>query len=702
MLGLGRRSMLALAIVFFLINFILVIIAIAGSTSNYNPLNNIYIFDADIKNVNVSKVIPQIAPLLTVLGTALSVPNATIDEVFGSLEAIANTTALAPLLTLLTDSNNVSATLDSLTNLAPLALSNSTAEVSGAISAVEALLNLSTNANSTFIGLEGIVSSTLSSTSDSDAAAQATVLELLSQSRNVTGSTQALMILNNLTLPQKASLLPVFSIVNQSKNQTVTFGSLVVIANATIPATLGNPLFASLANITSVTVLNATLTDLSIAAPADLKPAVQALSNIVTVSSDPLRTLGTLVNLYESNVTSAVWAKQSLASLSSLLSYASNTTEVVSAVQSLASNLNTTTTNAELASLNALFTSSSNSTQTLQYLISLSSMLATETTITGYVPYLFTLISSSSNPMKTISSLIEVVRWAAENTAVFEPIVALLAKANSVKEITQEELAFLTPKLLGYLHVPVHFRLALMSICSKQLEGSALVCKTSHPVQGLDFRAIIYVALTDSKFKPYLEALEIGENDLYLEGELLKRQHEYVPAMKATLAMCLLSIITSFFGMFLLAYVMYYRIDKLFHLFSIIAYVVFVSVFTGLAAAITAIIGDVLKSGTKHDNYGVVITDGSAFYGLMWTAFALTAVNCFIVFGVSVEHYRSIKAGTASDSDSDRAPFDDEKMTANIEVSDVSNSNVESDSISRISNQLLSNTGDEKDVVVEK
>lgn len=101
---------------------ILVIVATAGSTANYKPLTNIYIGEADIKHINVSKVIPQIGPILTILGSALTAPNSSLDDIFGAMKNIADTPALTPLLTLLSNADNTTVTIESLTELAPLAI----------------------------------------------------------------------------------------------------------------------------------------------------------------------------------------------------------------------------------------------------------------------------------------------------------------------------------------------------------------------------------------------------------------------------------------------------------------------------------------------------------------------------------------------------------------------------------------------------
>ena len=101
-------TILSVCLLFMFTTLILVIVATAGSTANYKPLTNIYIGEADIKHINVSKVIPQIGPILTILGSALTAPNSSLDDIFGAMKNIADTPALTPLLTLLSHADNLS------------------------------------------------------------------------------------------------------------------------------------------------------------------------------------------------------------------------------------------------------------------------------------------------------------------------------------------------------------------------------------------------------------------------------------------------------------------------------------------------------------------------------------------------------------------------------------------------------------------
>ncbi|EDO18699.1 hypothetical protein Kpol_1055p56 [Vanderwaltozyma polyspora DSM 70294] len=684
---LGRRAWLVVCLICYLAATIMTIVAISGSTNNTSSSRNIYIGSADISHINVSKVVPQVAPLLTVLGTAVTAPNATLDSVFGALKNIADTEALTPLLMLLSTASNVSATLQSLTALAPLAVQGNSTLVSTQIANVQGLLNLSTSANETLMGLEELIQTTLSSNSTESAMAQQTALTLLAQSNNVTGSTEALLGLNSLNSTEKQLLSPVFEIVNNSTNQTVTFGAFAVLMNTTIPQGFQS----ALESVTDMSSLNATLALLSSGAPSDLKPAVAALGALVGVSRTPLDTLTVLAGLYSRGLTTASWAKASFASLTELLTYAKNTTEVLVAVESLSAITDSTSTTNELQALEMILSSSSDPSKTLSYLIQLASVLTSDTSLTQYIPYLFTLIAASSDPIVTIDSLIIVVEWASQNAATFAPLIAILAEAASVEPISSEEFMNITPALLEYLGIPFSFRLSFFSLC-KEFGNHTQQCTHMHPVQNFDFRNIIYDALLESEFDPYLKALNITADDLYLEGRLLRREHEYVPSIKATLAMSILFFLTSFVAMFIMGWLMFKPYHSNLTWLCINIYCCFVSIFAGLSATIPSAIVGIIKRGSAYDRYNVIFKHGSAYYGLIWTSFCIVFLS-----GVSIIALWWLSRGGDTYSESGVGYYDDEKMPPNVNV----NSNDESSSTASDGNNEKVNTNAQQNVVTE-
>ncbi|CAI4045762.1 hypothetical protein SUVZ_11G0300 [Saccharomyces uvarum] len=627
-------TILSVCILFMFTILILIIVATAGSTSDYKPLTNIYIGEADIRHINVSKVIPQIGPILTILGSALTAPNSSLDAIFGAMKNIADTPALTPLLTLLSNAENTTVTIESLTELAPLAISGNPASSTKQLAEINGLLKYSSNSTETLDGLSMLVSASLSSgSSNSSSDSTSLVLDLLQDSNNPQNSTDALLTLNNLTMAEKAQLLPVFKLFALSTNKTATMTALASLMNTTIPSSLAQTLLTQLQNtISDGGSLNSTFSSLQQlvpAADADAFNAVQVLLNDTTSTN---QTLSTLTDLLEKNVTQSSSAKTAFAALTQLMDSSSNSTMVTTSVQSLAAVTNTTQSTQQLVGLDDVISSSSNTSETLTILSELQSDLSGNSSTTQYIPYLFNLLGASSDPKTTFSSLVTLTSWAQENPQTFLPILKILAEAKSVEPISSTELRTFTPNILEYLKIPVYFRLSIFTLCHANLENKILDCSSAHAVQNLDFRSIIYNALIASDFQPYLNALNITADDLYLQGKLLRREHQYVPAVKSVLAMNLLAIVFAFSTIVftILLYFNGYMIRQPLWLITVALYVC-VGLFTGLGATIIAVMIDIIKSGTADDKFGVVFTAGSAYMGLTWTAFALSVIAAVLM-----------------------------------------------------------------------
>lgn len=621
---LAKQILLSICALFTLTTFFLVIIAIAGSTSNYKPITNVYIGTADISHINVTKVIPQVGPILTILGTALTAPNSSLDEIFGALKAVADTPALTPLLTLLSNAENTSATVIALTDLAPLAVSSNSTSSTEQLVQINELLQLSTNRTNTLQGLSTLVLASMDSSNSSSSDSSTAVLNLLQDSNNVTSSTDALMVLNNMTLTEKSQLVPVFELFQLSTNESATFSALAVLMNTTIPTQTADMLFKTLEQTSSAN-LNQTLAQLSSLIPSDLKPALTAVSTLVLDSTAPNTTVTTLQGLMDNNVTQSPSAKTAFSSLTTLVTNANNDTLVLDTVESLATVTNTTTSTQQLVSLQEMLGSTSNGTQTLDILEELQSGLVADPTTAKYIPSLFSLLLASKNAEESFSSLVTLTAWAQQNPSTFTPIVEILQSAVGIETISDEKLKELTPYIMDYLNVNTQYQLSIFTLCEANTTGNIQSCSSSHAVQNLDFRSIIWQDLSASDFDPYLKALNVTEQDLQLQGKLLNREHEYVPAIKATLALSIISIVFAFVTFIAIVYFMFARrtlANKWW--FSLIFLTLCYALFTCLSAVIvTAIIG-IIKSGTYEDDYGVVFTSGPAYMGLVWTSFVLS------------------------------------------------------------------------------
>lgn len=621
----SRKINLALCALYLFATFIMVIVAIAGSTSNYKPLTNIYIGTADIAHINVTKVIPQFAPILTILGGALNSDNASIDTVFPALHQLDSTPAFAPLLTLLANAEDTNATVTALSELAPLALSNDTnSSTSQQMAEVYQLLQMSSNATESMQGLEGLVEASME---DPSSNSSTIVMHLLADSNDTLSSTEALMTLNNMSGTEKQQLTPVFALFQVSTNETATISSLATLMNSTIPSELTENMFSALNQSTD---LNQTLQQLESLVPEESRPAFEAVATLIETSSSSNTTIASLQTLLENNVTTSTSARQAFASLSTLLSNGQNDTLVLQSVQSLAMITNTTTSTQQLTSLHQLFESSNNRTGTLQVLGMLQTGLAEDSSSAQYIPPLVSLMEASSDPMTSFTSLMTFTAWAQQNTATFLPVAAILQNSERNPAPTDEDIKELTPRILEYFNINSKYQLSIFTLCERDVHNEIKTCSKSHAVQDLDFRSIIWDDLEDSDFTPYLNALNVTEDSLHLDGKLLRRQHEYVPAIKATLAFSLISIILAFFLILAVLYLMFTGAYNKWVWFGVLFTCLWYTLFTCLAAVIvTAIIG-IIKSGTSDDNYGVVFKGGPAYLGLMWTSFAL-ALACPII-----------------------------------------------------------------------
>lgn len=493
--------------------------------------------EADISRINVTKVIPETGPVLAVLAAALTAPNASYEEIFSAMKAISETSALEPLLTLLGDAESTDETLQALTVLSPLAMegnSSSTAE----LRAIQDLLQNSNNSTATIESLGALILNGSSSNSSSSK----TVFSLLEDSRNASATVDSLVVLDSLSLSEKSQLSPVFTLFSESKNRTATLRSLSTLMSANVSSSLASTLFSALASSDN---LQSSLSSLASSLPDSQAPLIAAVGTLLQSSENATQTLTVLSGMVRNNVTQSSSAKKSFAALTTLMQNSNNQTLVLTSVQTLAlsSDPNSTT---QLTALDELLGSSKNATETLAILAELESSAASGSNAEA-IPYLFQLISASTNATETFSSLLELTAFAQANPSTFAPIVKILGSATSSNNtVSEEELLNLMPEVLQYLNIATDYRLGIFTICRTDVHGKVLSCSKSHAVQPFDMRNILYTELENSDFRPYMQALGINKQDLYLEGKLQDRESEYVPAVRAVLSFNLLTIILSF------------------------------------------------------------------------------------------------------------------------------------------------------------
>ena len=637
---LGRNTYwLIIAIIFIFTTFILVIVATAGSTSNYKPITNVYLGDADIAHINVSKVIPQMKPILTILGSALTAPNQSLRNIFGALKTISTTPALSPLLLLLSNANDTSVTIDSLIKLAPLALEGDPIESTKELLGMSSLIDISNDGNQTLQSISELVSPILQNSNDTQLLqASDSTLKLLSDSDDPLNTVKQLEILNDLTLSEKASLLPVFSLYQTTNNMTQLNDALLKIiqSNISVSSQQISTYFSTLSTLLqSDSSANLTRIFDSLASSSSSSSSqevlLRSIQSLLTSSTNVNSTLTILTDMIKQNITNNEKAKLALPALISIIDNSNNATTALNIIKSLSLVQNTTATYAQLLALESLLEVSNNETRSISIVGLLQNGLTPNSSTVKYIPSLFTLMNSSANPESTFKSLVLLTSWAQENPDTFTPIVSILNDAQSVEPISEWALRGMTPVLLNYLKIPIYYRLSIFTLCKANIDKDILTCNKPHAVQDLDFRNIIYDSLMESDFEPYLKGLNISADDLHLDGDLLNRQHQYVPSISALLTMNLLTIISSATAIGLMIYNLITHAKYMWCWYTLLCFTFLTALFNGIGATINAIVIEAIKSGTHHDNYGVIYQTGVAYSGLIWTAFVLSCVTTLIV-----------------------------------------------------------------------
>ncbi|CUS20225.1 LAQU0S01e01838g1_1 [Lachancea quebecensis] len=654
-----KRVPLAIGVIFTLTAFILTIVATAGSNSNHKPINNVYLGEADISRINVTKVIPETGPVLGVLAGLMNGAtsssgsgNASSSAQEAQIEAAANKVlealkrvaqspaALQPLMTLLGDSSNVSQTVGA---LAQVAKSNvSLASSSGSsqqLALVSQLLQTSSNASETLQGLVGM----LQTANATSAAQQRAVLGVLGDSSNATASVDALVQLDNQTAASRAQLAPVLAIFQYSSNTSATLSALGSIMSANLSSSTAEALLSTLRD--SDSSMQQTLSQLaSAASDASERASILALGLLFNSSSDSQQTLSTLTSLIQSNVTTSPSARNSFVALSSLFSHSSNKTLVLSSV-SLLANSSSAASSAQLTALQELLESSTNTNTTLSVLQQVaassnsSSAAAAAAASAQTLTPIASLLAGAKNSTLTMQSALQLTQAMAANSTLFQPLLSILSTATmGSTAITRDTLDTMMPIIMDNLNVNSHYRLAIFTLCRGFSDGKMRKCNSPHAVQNFVLRDILYDELENSDFKPYMQALNVQKSDMYLEGSLQKKQDSYVPAVRAVLAFNLLAIILSFFLMLAILAIFFMKSgagkrERLTLLISkVLAF--FVTLFTLLSGAITAAFVGIIKRDTKKDDYNVFFATGSAFQGLIWTAFVLALITFVLLFFV--------------------------------------------------------------------
>ncbi|SCU77584.1 LAMI_0A01640g1_1 [Lachancea mirantina] len=657
-MGIPKSITLLVCVIFVFTGFILTIVATAGSTSNYSPINNVYLGEADISRINVTKVIPETAPILDVLAAAMQTSNGSNDYLFSALRTIAGTAALGPLLSLLGNSNNLTTTVESLAAIAPLIVqSNASSSSSQALGQVNSLMANSNNVSATLGGLQTILAG--SSSSVQDANSTQAVFEILSDSHNATASANALAGMNNLSASDKQQLAPVFVIFQESSNATATLQSLGTLITANISAETGAQLISALQ--TGGSDLQATISRLSSSVPSSMNTSIMALGSLLTSSRNANTTLQMLGSLLQQNVSSSAPALAAFQDLSVLLRESDNATATLTSVAVL-SNSTSQDTAQQLSALQEILNSSKNSTETVEILQSEAQVQAQGNSNSSSeanemaVGNLTNLLHYSTNETETFISLMQLSQYVQANSTAFTPLLGVLSQVNApIMPVNRDVLENIMPEILNNLRVDSRYRLSIFTLCRGLSTGKIQSCSSPHAVQSFVMRDILYDELETSDFKPYMDALNVQKQDLYLEGKLQKKEHSYVPAVRSALAFNLLVIILSFFCLITLivSFVTTASKPKTQKLSLLASKILLslVAIFALLSGAIITAMINIIKSDTKTDDYNVRFYSGSAYLGLIWTTFTLSFIALVILLLIRPSGLKGDAAGAGVLSD---------------------------------------------------
>ncbi|CDO92133.1 unnamed protein product [Kluyveromyces dobzhanskii CBS 2104] len=629
------KLILALCALFTFTSFILVIVATAGSTSNYSPINKIYVGEIDISHIKVEKLLPQAGPVLAILAAAMKAPNASYPQIFDALKVISNSAALRPLMNVLSYSNNSDQTLEALQVLAPAALegnSSSTAE----LTAVYNLLDDSTDTDDTIRGLSSLVIISAEAAKQNASVAQliqkqqTQVMELLEGSDNVTATVTSLVSLDSMSTQEKQQLTPVFTLFNDSTSLNSTLSAVSTLMTANVTSEQVTQLFTALSESTDITE---TLQQLQQSSSGSQQRVIGALVTLLSASSNSTQDLMIVQNLYQNNITSSASAKEAFADLTTMIAASDDPSDVLTTVAGLA-NTSSTTATASLTALEQVITAANNDTLVMATIAGLQTSLSNSTAEKQeQMTALFSLLQSSTNPTGSFEALNELTAIAQSSPTVFTPILGLLQAAGaSQEEVTEEVIDSIMPDILQYLGIAERFRLGIFSYCRVDSNSSVLSCSRTHAVQGLDMKEMLYTELENSDFRPYLQALNISKEDIVLVGKLPDREHEYKPAIRAVLALNLLTIICSFILLIaivlLIVNMLTGRITRWFPRVLAMA----IALFSFLGAIIAVVVNQIIKSGTAADGYNVVHRGDTTYYGLVWTAFALAFITMILLW----------------------------------------------------------------------
>lgn len=595
-------------------------INIAGTSGNH--LTGVYLGEANIRHINVSKILPSVSPIITVLAKALSASNANVSEVYSAMNSLSASPALKSILELLTQSNDSEATIDALTTLAPLVVSNSSSD---SLTDVVALINNSNNSTLIFSTLSELSSS---SSNSSTLEAVDPVMQLIANSNNVTATLADLVVLSKAEAMLPASELEsVLSLIELgSTNVTSTLENLSALSEASQSLNVSNEaaLFVALeASYNKTAVLESLIaksnSTVEITAYTGLYNLLSASSNGTTTIID-VATI--LLSSTTQNATQLTYAQDSILAVASLLEVSSNATLTLEILPELVKDTSSdpTAATSAITSFIEVLQTSKNSTLTLELLSDLVGTSSSASTA------LVELLSASTNATSTLNNLINVATLAKTNSSSIVPLVSILKSSSAYTNITDAEIyQDVLPELFDSMKFATNYKLGVFSLCKYNSKGDLYTCTSPHAVQSFFMKEILYDELLQSSFAPYAKALGLTVNDVIITGYLPKKQHLYVPGVRAILAFAILTIIACVFVTALYVTGLFEKVLRFF-------FTPLLLVNSLLVGIISAAIGGLVNHGLKHDKYNVTWKIGAAMYALAWIGFFLAIIAAVIIY----------------------------------------------------------------------
>ncbi|KAL6928904.1 hypothetical protein ACO0SA_002234 [Hanseniaspora valbyensis] len=623
----NKKNVVVLSLVTLLSIAILIFscINIAGTSGNH--LTGVYIGEADIRHINVSKILPSVSPVITILSKALTAKNVNTTQIFLAMEALGSSAALKPILELIIESNDSEKTIDALTTLAPLvASSNNTASLTDVV----ALIDNSNNSTLLFDTLSTLSSSSSDSSEESQLEAITVVMELISNSNNVNATLTDLVTLaaaeTYLPSSELEAVLSLISLGGSNVTATLTELSTLSTASLSLNTTSEAALLVALqASYNMTTVLEGLIAQTNTTAEISAYSSLAALLSSSSNSTATLIDVATILLASASqNTTQLQYAKASISAVASLLAYSENATETLTLLPTLVNATSSDPSEASelLTSFVSVLQTSKNSTLTLTLL----SDLLENSGSTDAVTALIELISASSNATDTLANLVTVATLAQTNSSAITPLLSIMEYSSSVTNVTEAYIyEYVLPSLLDNMNFATNYKMGVFSLCKYNTKGNLYYCTKSHAVQSFVMKDILYEELENSSFSPYVKALGLTKDDVVITGELPKKQHLYVPAVRAILAFAIITIVAS-----VIVPVLFITglLEKLLRLL----FTPLLIVNSLLVAIIASAVGGLVKHGLKHDKYNVTWKIGSALYALSWIAFVLSLVAAVFIF----------------------------------------------------------------------